>query len=101
MSTFLMVGTVVGFIIGLFHACYVYTQRTKEDPIALSKSPAKIRAGAAYFALWTLILWTAFGAYVFNLWLLSVVVYGIYRGIKRLSETAVPNSDPILNAEAK
>ena len=84
MSTLLMIGTAVGAIVGLVHAGYVYYHRTREDPKRLAEHPVRVRANAAYFALWTLVLWTAFGSYVFNLWLISVVIYTAYHGIKRL-----------------
>ena len=84
MSTLLMIGSAVGVIIGLIHGCYVYFQRTKEDPIKLAEHPVRVRANAVYFALWTLVLWAAFGSYVFNLWLISVVFYSAYKVIKRL-----------------
>ena len=84
MNTLLMIGTTVGLIIGLVHAGYVYLQRTKEDPQKLVEHPVKVRVNAVYFAVWTLALWVAFGSYVFNLWLISVVIYGGYKGIKRI-----------------
>ena len=57
MSTLLIIGSAVGVIIGLVHAGYVYFQRTKEDPKKLEDHPLRVRANAAYFALWTLALW--------------------------------------------
>ena len=85
MSTLLIIGIAVGALIGPVHAGYVYFQRAREDPKKLAAHPLRVRANAAYFALWTLVLWVAFGSYVFYLWLISVVIYSAYRSIKRLT----------------
>ncbi len=82
MSTALMIGTSVGAVIGLFHACYVYRQEVGEFPAALADRPVATRAGAGYYALWTFLLWVAFGAYVFFLWLVSVVAYTICKAVR-------------------
>ncbi len=101
MSTLLMVGSTVGLIVGLVHGCYVYFQRTKEDPKKLADHPVRVRANAAYFALWTLALWVAFGSYVFNLWLISVVNYTAYNGIKRLSIFRFKKAPQTFSVEAR
>ncbi len=101
MSTLLMIGSAVGVIIGLVHGCYVYFQRTREDPKKLAEHPVRVRANAVYFALWTLVLWTAFGSYVFNLWLISVVIYTAYNGIKRLHFPKFKKSPQTLSVEAR
>ncbi len=101
MSTLLMVGSTVGLIVGLIHAGYVYFQRTREDRKRLAEHPVKVRANAAYFALWTLALWVAFGSYVFNLWLISVVIYTAYNGIKRLSIFRFKKAPKTFGAEAR
>lgn len=100
MSTLLMIGTAVGVIIGLVHAVYVYSQRTKEDPKKLAEHPLRVRANAAYFALWTLALWVAFGSYIFYLWLISLVIYGAYQGIKRLSILKSKKASQTFSVEA-
>ncbi len=82
MSTALMIGTSVGAVIGLFHACYVYRQEVGDFPAALADRPVATRAGAGYYALWTFLLWVAFGAYVFFLWLVSVIAYAICKAVQ-------------------
>ncbi len=101
MSTLLMIGSAVGVIIGLVHGCYVYVQRTKEDPKKLAEHPVRVRANAAYFALWTLVLWAAFGSYVFNLWLVSVVIYTAYKSIKRLPFPSFKKAPQTFSVEAR
>lgn len=61
----------------------------------------RVRANAAYFALWTLALWAAFGSYVFNLWLISVVIYIAYNGIKRLPIPGFKKAPQSFSVEAK
>lgn len=82
MTDALLIGTSVGAVIGLLHACQVYRGLVGEFPNALDQRPAATRAYAAYSALWTFLLWTAFGSYVLFLWVVSVIVYSIYRGIR-------------------
>ncbi len=101
MSTLLMIGSAVGVIIGLVHGCYVYVQRTKEDPKKLAEHPVRVRINAVYFALWTLVLWTAFGSYVFNLWLISVVIYSAYKGIKRFPIPRSKKASQSFSVEAR
>ena len=101
MSTLLMIGSAVGVIIGLVHGCYVYVQRTKEDPKKLADHPVRVRANAVYFALWTLVLWMVFGSYVFNLWLISVVIYSAYKGIKRLPIPSFKKAPQTFGVEAR
>ncbi len=101
MSTLLMIGSAVGVIIGLVHGCYVYFQRTREDPKRLADHPVRVRANAVYFALWTLVLWAAFGSYVFNLWLISVVIYAAYKGIKRLLFSKSKRATQTFGVEAR
>ncbi len=100
MTTLLMIGSAVGVIIGLVHAGYVYFQRSKEDPKKLAAHPLRVRANAAYFALWTLVLWAAFGSYIFNLWLISLVIYAAYRSIKRLPLSKSKKASQTFSVEA-
>ncbi len=61
----------------------------------------RVRANAVYFALWTLVLWTAFGSYVFNLWLISVVIYSAYKGIKRFPIRRSKKASQSFSVEAR
>lgn len=83
MTNALIVGSAVGAIIGLLHGWSVYSRRVSAFPEKLAVRPVAVRTSAAYFALWTFFLWVLFGAYVFYLWVISVVIYTIYRGVKR------------------
>ena len=84
MTTALLIGSSIGAIIGLIHACNVYFRRTGANPERLAEHPVAVRAGAAYFALWTLSLWVVFGSYVFYLWVISVAVFTTYSAVKRV-----------------
>lgn len=72
MISVLWAGTVVGAVLGLLHAGYVYRAIAISGGIA-----ARPRAG--YYALFTFALWLFFGTYVLVLWVISVVAYAIAR----------------------
>lgn len=82
MTSFLLIGSSVGAVIGFLHACYLYRYQVGDRPKALLDSPVATRVGAAYHALWTFFLWVVFGPYVLFLWLLSVIAYAIYKAIR-------------------
>ena len=77
----LFIGTVFGAIVGIVHAVYVYCRLTAEPPAKLAK--ISTRARAAWFALWTAFLWVLFGAYVFYLWLIAIVLYAACGALHR------------------
>lgn len=85
MNIALLIGTSVGAVIGLLHAFHVYRKQVGEFPSALVERPVATRGYAAYSAFWTFFLWTVFGSYVFFLWVISVIVYSIYKAIRLLS----------------
>ncbi len=87
MTILLLIGSSIGAVIGFLHACYVYRQEVGELPNALSERPVRARASAAYYALWTFVLWAVFGSYVLFLWVVSIIAYGIYKAV-RISNTA-------------
>ncbi len=84
MTNTLIVGSSVGAIIGLLHGWSVYTRRVSAFPEKVAARPVAVRASAAYVALWTFFLWVLFGSYVFYLWVISVVIYTIYHGARKL-----------------
>ena len=84
MTNALIVGSSVGAIIGLLHAWSVYTRRVSAFPEKVAARPVAVRASAAYFALWTFFLWVLFGSYVFYLWVISVAIYPINSGVRKL-----------------
>jgi len=90
MTNALIVGSSVGVIIGLLHAWSVYTRRVSAFPEKVAARPVAVRASAAYFALWTIFLWVLFGSYVFYLWVISVVLYTIYSGVRKLLNVMAP-----------
>jgi hypothetical protein len=75
MSDFLFVGTLLGLIIGLFHAGYL------SRPVA-SEATSATRHSALSFALWTCGLWILMGAYVLGFWLIAVVLYVVFKAFR-------------------
>lgn len=82
MDVALLIGTSVGAVVGFLHALQVYRAQVKEFPNSLHERPMATRGYAAYSALWTFFLWTVFGFYVLFLWIVSVIVYSIYKGTR-------------------
>lgn len=65
----LYAGSVVGALIGLVHAIYIYRRR-------IAGSNASWRT-ATYRGLWTFFLWTLFGSYLLVLWVVAVIVFSV------------------------
>jgi hypothetical protein len=64
-NTFLLIGALLGAVIGVLHAGYLY-----RDRIAGGHSGI---VSAAWFAAWTLALWTVFGPYPLAFWIIGAV----------------------------
>lgn len=75
MTNILFFGALIGAIIGIFHGYYVYRLKTCDSHYLLVEHPLLARMNAAYYALWTFILWVLFGTYVLLLWLLAVIIF--------------------------
>jgi len=71
MSTYLWIGSGLGALIGLLHALHMFRRQ--------SAMPASNPALALWFALWTLALWTLFGAYVLTFWLIGAAGMALSR----------------------
>ena len=82
MSTVLIVGSIFGAVIGLFHAYGVYARRVGDFPERARQHPVRVRAWASYAALWTWVLWIIFGSYVLVLWLVSVPIWAVCQVVK-------------------
>jgi len=63
MMALLWIGTLFGAGLGVFHGVLVFRQRMADAGGGFGK--------ALYFAIWTLALWAAFGAYVLLFYLLG------------------------------
>ena len=88
MITLLLIGSGLGALVGFFHAWQVYTGRMKIG-LAVARNRAwAVRRRALYAAVWTWVLWTAFGSYLFILWLFAIAIYLPY-----LAVTTIPSSD--------
>lgn len=75
MDDFLAVGMMLGAIIGAFHAVFMFQARVREGQAD--------QATAAYYAIWTFVLWTLFGAYVLAFWLIGGAAMLIVRLVGR------------------
>lgn len=78
----LWVSSVVAVAIGLAHTFYVYRQETNEFRTVLARHPVAIRWRAAYYALWTLVLWLLLGATVVLYWAIALVSYLIAKMLR-------------------
>ena len=76
--TIMWAGSVIGALLGLAHAAYVYRIVANGGPAGAIPN----RAHGFYFALWTLGLWILFGSYVLILWLIGVVPYFIFKAFR-------------------
>ena len=84
MTGFLWLGSAIGAVLGLTHGANLYRQMAARAP-AGSGTGGKARA--LYYALWTLLLWTVFGAYALLFWILGLLAYPLVRLIRRPTTT--------------
>jgi hypothetical protein len=82
----LRIGVIAGVVIGILHSAYIF-RHVLGDARGHGLS---IRNGlrAFYYALWTVLLWALFGAYVLLMWIISVVAYGTVPLVVRLTKMA-------------
>ncbi|MEZ5830768.1 MAG: hypothetical protein R3D05_06275 [Dongiaceae bacterium] len=71
MNAFLLTGIVLGAAIGLTHAIQIFRERIASGHRGLPS--------AAWFAVWTGLLWTVFGPYVLAVWLLGALGLAVSR----------------------
>ncbi len=74
MMTVVWAGTVIGSVLGLVHAVYVFRL------VADDSAAGQARAG--YYAVWTFGLWLLLGSYVLVLWLVGVVLYAVFKAFR-------------------
>lgn len=82
MAEVLWMGTLVGAVLGSAHAVYLYRTVTAEGPSAAEGGSVRLHLRAAYYAIWTVVLWALFGAYVLVLWAISVIAYAVWNLLK-------------------
>ena len=68
MSELLWIGSVLGAVVGVVHAVYLWR---------VSATEPQDRGAATYRGLWAVGLWTLFGTYVLVLWVVGVIAYGL------------------------
>ncbi|MDH3692138.1 MAG: hypothetical protein OEU36_22095 [Gammaproteobacteria bacterium] len=76
------IAVVIAVVIGVVHTAYTYRQETREFRTVLSEHPIKIRARAAYYAAWTLLLWVLLGSSIVIYWLIALLPYVISKGVR-------------------
>lgn len=72
------VGTLVGVVLGVAHAVYVY--RVAAQGASAESSPDQARG--VYYAVWTVLLWVLLGSYVVILWLAGIAVYLVFKAFR-------------------
>ena len=80
-GTALWICSAVAVAVGLAHALYVYHQDVGEFKSVPLRHPFAIRLRAAYYALWTFLLWLLLGATVVAYWAIALIPYLIARAI--------------------
>ena len=83
MSTIFTIVTTLALILGAVHGIYVYRKQASTRPQTLVRQPFAARLQAAYYALWTLLLWALLGATVVLHWAIAVVPYLITKAVRR------------------
>ncbi len=74
----LQAGTVIGLVVGLFHAVDIYRDfSTSPNP---DGSPSRFRA--FNFSAWTLVLWIVAGGYVLIFWILGSALYLVFKAFR-------------------
>jgi hypothetical protein len=78
MGDFLLIGTLFGLVLSLFHAVYMYGLVASGANTTTSGS----KLSALNFSLWTCALWLLMGAYLLGFWLISVVFYIVFNAFR-------------------
>jgi hypothetical protein len=78
MNDFLLAGTIIGLLFGLFHAAYM------SRLVSAYAGPANLtpRTSALNFTLWTCGLWILMGGYLLGFWLIAVVFYIVFKAFR-------------------
>lgn len=90
MSTTLILGSSVGVVIGAIHAWSLFRKSAGRSSSRVASGGLRERARGAYYGLWALLLWTAFGSYITYLWLFAAVLYGCRQTARRLATRPSP-----------
>ena len=78
MNDFLLIGTLIGLVVSLFHGAYLYGLVAGGADTATSGS----KLAALNFSLWTCVLWLLMGAYLVGFWLISVIFYLVFKAFR-------------------
>jgi hypothetical protein len=75
----LQAGTLIGLVVGLFHAVDIYRD------LSISPNPdgSANRLRAFNFSAWTLLLWIVAGGYVLIFWILGSALYLIFKAFRQ------------------
>lgn len=75
MSGALIVGSTFGALVGAIHAAAVFRTRVSRAKDTREAADLAVKATAAYYAIWTIMLWVLFGSYVLYLWVIASIAY--------------------------
>lgn len=78
MGNFLLVGTLAGLILSLFHAVYMFRLVSRVSTTETYSS----RIAALNFSLWTCALWALTGGILLGFWLVSVAFYLVFKAFR-------------------
>ena len=78
MNDFLLIGTLLGLVVSFFHAVYMYGLVAGGANTTTSGS----KLTALNFSLWACVLWLLMGAYLLGFWLISVVLYIVFKAFR-------------------
>ena len=76
--TLLWLGSLVGALLGIAHAAYVFRIVANSAPLNTPQNYLR----AVYYAIWTFGLWVLFGTYILVLWGISVLFYLIFKAFR-------------------
>ena len=79
MNTAILIGSAFGAAAGLIHAAGLARRIFARSEFTFPGFTLGRTWAALYYGLWTILLWTVFGAYVLYLWLIACGVFGLHR----------------------
>ncbi len=78
MNDFLLGGTLVGLLFGIFHAVYM----SRLVSVGSGSETSINWTSGLNFALWTIVLWILMGGYLLGFWLIAVVFYLVFKAFR-------------------
>jgi predicted lysophospholipase L1 biosynthesis ABC-type transport system permease subunit len=79
MHAAMLLGSAVGAVIGAMHAIGLMRRIAARADHAFPALPPGKLWTPLYYGLWTVLLWTVFGAYVLYAWILACAIHALHR----------------------